>query len=186
MEDNLSYVEGILNLKRHWKLGSDLPPSFYNKPIFSVDYSYKNGMVSSLIFFAAFVYELDGSRNKVTPAVIVKKEVEVDIEEELQDDEGDDEKMVEKNTLKQMEIQIATGSLNKGLRIGDDRVFVGTLTIVLLVFIYWLLDIESVAPVLQLSDPLFHRASGVENCHHLLFNAQDSVYLKEIFDNVRF
>jgi hypothetical protein len=61
------------------------------------------------------------------PVVIVKKDVEIDIQEELEDDREEGEEELEKTTLNQMEIQISTSSLNKGLRIGDDRTFIGTI-----------------------------------------------------------
>lgn len=44
MEDNVVYIESILTLKKHWKVGSDLPPQFRDKPLFAVDFSYKNGI----------------------------------------------------------------------------------------------------------------------------------------------
>jgi hypothetical protein len=134
------------------------------------------------------------------PVLVLKKETEIDLEEELEDDkeEGEEEGEVEKNNSKQMEIQMPVSALNKTIRVGDGHNFVGTYyflnkiashslplpSSMLLEQFLILSDVYKIAPEIDTTDSLFHRALGVNNCHQLLFNAQESLYLKEIFENV--
>jgi hypothetical protein len=164
MEDNVVYIESILSLKKHWKVGSDLPPQYRDKPLFAVDFSYKN----------------DGSRTTFKPVMLSKKESPVNLMEELQDDDdaggeveggervedGDD-----KVLNKQIELQLPVTALSKKLRIGDDLSFV---------------DIPFIAPEVEFTsnNSLFQRAVGINYCHNLLFNAQESLFAKEIFETV--
>jgi len=80
-------------------------------------------------------------------------------------EEGD-----EKGSSKQIELQLPITALSKKLRIGDDLTFV---------------DIPFIAPEIAFtSNSLFQRAVGINNCHNMLFNAQESLFAKEIFETV--